>query len=249
MTRYPASTHDEQAVYDDGLRGFFNATYKHMSAALLITTLFSGVLGHDLLALLSHHGTTWLPPGLVANLFIGPMHFIIMLAPLVLVLILGFAINRIEAGTARALLYVFSALMGVSLATIFVVYTTMSIAQVFLGAAGAFAALSAYGYTTHRDLGPIGRFLFIGLVGLVIVSILNLFVQSGPMQMGLATIGIFIFAGLTAYDTQKLKLSYLAMRDARSDDIDRLAIIGALQLYLDLVNLTLDGLMLFGNRR
>jgi FtsH-binding integral membrane protein len=170
----------------------------------------------------------------------------VTLAPLGVVLWMSFGINRISTGMAQFLFWAFAVLMGASLSTIFLVYTDGSIALTFFATAAAFASLSLYGYTTKRDLSGMGTFLLMGLVGLIVASIVNIFWMNETFSLVVAAIGVLIFAGLTAYDTQKIKSFYFQV--AGSDMLGKAAIMGALTLYLDFINMFLFLLRFLGNR-
>ena len=170
-----------------------------------------------------------------------------MLAPLAFVLVLSFGINRMSLVAAQASFWLFAAVMGLSLSSIFLVYTGQSIAQVFFISAATFGAMSLYGYTTKRDLTGFGSFLFMGLIGIIIASIVNIFLASSALAFGISILGVLIFVGLTAYDTQRIKLSYSASYGAQV--LAKSAIMGALSLYLDFINLFLMLLRLFGGQR
>jgi uncharacterized protein len=182
-------------------------------------------------------------PALMAFLFTGVMKWIVILAPLAAIFAISFYMHKVTKGQAMLMLHGFAALMGISFAAIFVVYTSMSIVQAFLGAACLFLAMSLYGYTTKRDLTSIGQFMFIGLIGIIIASIINIFIGSSLMQMVVSALAVIIFLGLTAYDTQKIREMIAYDRDGHAE------VSGALTLYLDFINLFLNLLQLFGNRR
>ena len=182
-------------------------------------------------------------PALMAFLFTGVMKWIVILAPLAAIFAISFYMHKVTKGQAMLMLHGFAALMGVSFAAIFVVYTSMSIVQAFLGAACLFLAMSLYGYTTKRDLTSIGQFMFIGLIGIIIASIINIFIGSSLMQMIVSALAVIIFLGLTAYDTQKIREMIAYDRNGHAE------VSGALTLYLDFINLFLNLLQLFGNRR
>jgi FtsH-binding integral membrane protein len=181
-----------------------------------------------------------------ALLYGSPLMWVVALAPLGFVFALGFGINRFSTGTAQVLFWLFSAVMGLSLSSIFLVYTDASIAKVFFITAATFGAMSLYGYTTRRDLTGIGNFLIMGLIGLIIAMIVNIFLASSALDFAISVIGVLIFVGLTAYDTQKIKESYHESLGA--DVLTKGAIMGALNLYLDFINLFMMLLRLFGNR-
>jgi hypothetical protein len=182
-------------------------------------------------------------PALMAFLFTGVMKWIVILAPLAAIFAISFYMHKVTKGQAMLMLHGFAALMGISFAAIFVVYTSMSIVQAFLGAACLFLAMSLYGYTTKRDLTSVGQFMFIGLIGIIIASIVNIFIGSSLMQMVVSALAVIIFLGLTAYDTQKIREMIAYDRDGHAE------VSGALTLYLDFINLFLNLLQLFGNRR
>ena len=189
---------------------------------------------------------TGAPTDIGQMLFLSPMRWVLMLAPLAMVLVLSFGINRLAPSTARMLFFVYAAMFGVSLAIIFAVYSTESIARVFFITAAAFGGLSLYGYTTKRNLSAFGSFLFMGLIGIIIAMVVNWFLQSSALQFVISVCGVLVFAGLTAYDTQKIKEMYLA--DDHPDVAGRKSVMGALALYLDFINLFLFLLQLFGRR-
>jgi FtsH-binding integral membrane protein len=170
-----------------------------------------------------------------------------MLAPLGFVFAMSFGANRFSKGTLQILYWAFAVVMGMSLSTIFLVYTGASIAATFFATAGAFAGLSLYGYTTNRDLSAFGTFLIMGVVGLIIASLINMWVQSTGLMWAISALGVLIFAGLTAYDTQRLKASYSQMRG--TEWAGKMVILGALQLYLDFINMFLFLLRFMGNNR
>ena len=182
-------------------------------------------------------------PALMTFLFTGVMKWIVILAPLAAIFAISFYMHKVTKGQAMLMLHGFAALMGLSFATIFVVYTSMSIVQAFLGAACLFLAMSLYGYTTKRDLTGVGQFMFIGLIGIIIASVINIFIGSSLMQMVVSALAVIIFLGLTAYDTQKIREMLAYDRNGHAE------VSGALTLYLDFINLFINLLQLFGNRR
>ena len=182
-------------------------------------------------------------PALMTFLFTGVMKWIVILAPLAAIFAISFYMHKVTKGQAMLMLHGFAALMGLSFATIFVVYTSMSIVQAFLGAACLFLAMSLYGYTTKRDLTGVGQFMFIGLIGIIIASVINIFIGSSLMQMVVSALAVIIFLGLTAYDTQKIREMIAYDRNGHAE------VSGALTLYLDFINLFINLLQLFGNRR
>jgi FtsH-binding integral membrane protein len=177
----------------------------------------------------------------------GLLRFLVMLAPLGVVMWLSFGINRISEGTAKALFWVYAVLMGLSLSTILLVYTGGSVAQAFFATAASFAALSLFGYTTKKDLSGFGTFLIMGVFGLMVAMLINMFVHSSAMNLLISAVGVLLFAGLTAYDTQRIKSGYFAVRGTAY--AGKSAVMGALQLYLDFINLFLFLLRFMGNQR
>jgi FtsH-binding integral membrane protein len=221
-----------QVDIDVGLRQYMLTIYNYMASGLALT----GIVAYAAAA-----------TGFYAQIAHSPIIYVVIFAPLGMVFWLNAGIERMRAGTAQALFWVFAALMGLSLASIFLVYTGTSIARVFFIAGGTFAAMSLYGYTTKRDLMQFGSFLFMGLIGIVIASIVNIFVGSSALQFAISVIGVLVFVGLTAWDTQRIKEMYVVTDDSQM--AGKKAILGALRLYLDFLNLFLMMLQLFGNRR
>jgi len=208
----------------------------------------SGVLLTGVIALLFAQGETP-EASLAGQIFMQPgiTKWIVMLAPLGLVMWLSFGINKLSLGAAKGIFWAYAALMGASLSTIFLAYTGGSIAQTFFATAAGFGALSLYGYTTKRDLSGMGKFLLMGLVGIIIASLGNMFFQSSALDLGISIIGVLLFAGLTVYDTQKIKNFYFEVRG--TDFAGKAVIMGALTLYLDFINLFLFLLRFMGDRR
>jgi len=235
---------------DEGLRAFFNGTYKQMTYAMILTGVVAWLIGMDLKSVMAGGGTSFLPQSLLMGLFSAPMVYGIVFAPLAFVLFLGLRIHKMSESAARTSLYAFAGLMGLSLASAVAVYTAGSIAQAFFATAAAFAGLSLFGYTTQKDLTGMGRFMIMGVIGLVVVSIINVFVGSEPMSMAISTLAVIIFSALTAYDTQRLKSEYLIMRDAgvATAEINKASIMGALSLYLNFINIFMSLLNLFGQQ-
>ena len=223
----------DAATVDAGLRAYMLRIYNYMSIGLAITGL--AALGVYMAAVTADPsgsavrvGSMYLTPFGYA-MFVSPLKWLFMLAPLVMVFVISAGINRLAPATAQMLFWVFSALMGISLSSIFLVYTHTSIVQVFFITAATFGALSLYGYTTQRDLTAMGSFLMMGLFGIILAGMVNMFMQSSMLQFAISAIGVLMFAGLTAWDTQRLKTEYLygAMD---GETAERSAIIGALQL-------------------
>jgi FtsH-binding integral membrane protein len=236
---------DRAAYIDAGLRAHMIRVYNLMAGAVALTGVVAW-LTFSLSAAPTATGALALTP-LGQALFGSPLMWVVVLAPLALVFFISFRIDRLEAGTALTLFLVFATLLGISLATIFIAYTSTSITRVFFISAASFGALSLYGYTTQRNLSAIGSFLIMGLIGIIIASLVNLFLQSTAMQFIISVVGVLVFAGLTAWDTQKIKEMY----DVNDDGTvaGRKAVMGALTLYLDFINLFLMLLRLFGDRR
>lgn len=229
------------AVIDQGLRSYMLRVYNYMTAGLAIT----GVAAYGTFQAAVDATGNLTPFGV--TLFTSPLKWAVIFAPFILVLVLSFGVHRMSAAAAQGLFWVYAALMGVSLSSIGLIYTATSITQVFFISAATFGAVSLWGYTTKRDLTGMGSFLFMGLIGLIIASLVNLFLQSSAMAFALSVVGVLVFTGLTAYDTQKIKEMYYEADDTAT--MGRKAVMGALTLYLDFINLFLSLLRLFGERR
>jgi len=240
---YPA---DRTVAIDQGLRAHMIRVYNYMAGGVALTGAIAWITFQFAVVTNEAGSIVGLTP-FGQTLFQGPMLWVLILAPLGLVFFLSFRIDRLEASTARALFFLYAALLGVSLATIFMVYTHASIARVFFISAASFGALSLWGYTTQRDLSGMGSFLIMGLFGLIIASLVNLFLKSSGLDWALSVMGVLIFAGLTAWDTQKIKEYYDPMDDGTV--AGRKVVMGALALYLDFINLFLMLLRLMGDRR
>ncbi|HEU0221422.1 MAG TPA: Bax inhibitor-1/YccA family protein [Paracoccaceae bacterium] len=240
----------QTAEIDAGLRAHMNRVYGLMAVAMVITGVVAYVVGSDFAAVVRGQPTMLLSPEILQTMYSSPVRWIIMFAPLAVVFGLSAAIYRLSTGTAQAIFWVFAGLMGLSISWIFAVFTGASIAQTFFATAAAFGGLSLYGYTTKRDLSGMGRFLFMGLIGLIVASLINIFVESSALQWAVSVVGILVFAGLTAYDTQNIKNTYLEIRFQPGGEVmaERMAIQGALQLYLDFLNLFMFLLQFMGNR-
>ena len=182
-----------------------------------------------------------------AVLFFSGLKWIVMLAPLGIIFYMSFGINKMSSAKAQTIFWIFAALMGLSLSWILLVYTGVSVARVFFITSATFGAMSVYGYTTKRDLTKLGSFLFMGLIGIIIASLVNIFLKSSMMYFVISILGVLIFVGLTAYDTQKIKNMYAASDSG--EIIGKKAVMGALTLYLDFINLFIMLLRLFGQRR
>ena len=221
-----------RAARDAGLRSYMLSVYNYMASGVLLT---------GIVALLFFNS------GMAEQVMATPLRWVIMLAPLAFVMVMSFGINRISTGTLQLLFWAFATAMGLSMSTIFLVYTGTSIAQTFFAVSAAFMGLSLYGYTTKKDLSGFGTFLIMGVVGLLVAMVINLFLQSPAMQMAISAIGVLLFAGLTAYDTQKIKSMYAHV--AGTDMMGKTVIMGALNLYLDFINMFTFLLSFMGDRR
>ena len=223
------------AAIDAGLRAHMNKVYGLMSVAMLITAAVAWAVGTN--------------ATMLETIFTGPIRWVVMFLPLVMVFAFGALISRLSVAGAQLFFYTFAAAMGLSLAWIFAVFTGASITSTFLVTAIAFAGLSLYGYTTKRDLSGFGTFLVMGLIGLLVASIVNIFLASSALQFAISVIGVLIFAGLTAFDTQNIKTTYIAHAQAGDQEwLGKAAIMGALNLYLDFINLFMFLLQFLGTR-
>lgn len=221
-------------AYDAGLRAYMLSVYNYMTSGILLTGIVAMLFANS---------------GYAAQIFTQPglMKYVIMFAPLGFVFGMSFGQGRMSAATLQAMFWGFAVTMGLSLSTVFLQYTGTSIAQAFFATAAAFGGLSLYGYTTKRDLSAFGTFLIMGVVGLLVASLLNLWFQSGPFQLVISIVGVLLFAGLTAYDTQRTKSMYAQV--AGTADEKRVVIMSALSLYLDFINMFLFILRIFGSSR
>jgi FtsH-binding integral membrane protein len=233
----------DQVAVDAGLRAYMIRVYNYMAAGVALT----GVVAWLTFSASVVQTSAGLQLTSFGHTVFGPLMWVFVLAPLALVFILSAGINRLQPGTALMLFFVYAGLLGLSLASIFLVYTGESITRVFFISAATFGALSLYGYTTKRDLTGVGSFMFMGLIGLIIASLVNIFLHSSGLAWAISIIGVLVFAGLTAYDTQSIKEMYSPMDDGTVSG--RKAVMGALRLYLDFVNLFLMLLRLMGDRR
>ena len=223
------------AQIDQGLRAHMNKVYGTMSVGMIITFLAAWAVGNN--------------ATMMNTLFTGFTRYIVMFAPLIMVFAFSAMINKLSAAAAQLFFYTFAAVMGVSISYIFVVFTDFSIAQVFLITAISFAGLSLWGYTTKKDISGWGSFLIMGVIGLIVASIVNIFIGSPAIMFAISVLGVLIFAGLTAYDTQDIKNEYLAhAHHGDSEWLGKAAIMGALRLYLDFINMFIMLLSLMGGR-
>ena len=217
---------------DAGLRSYMLSVYNYMASGVLLT----GVVA-----------MLFFTSGMAEQVLRTPLRWLIIFAPLVIVMIMSFGQTRMSTGKLQALFWGFAFLMGLSMSSIFLVYTGTSIAQTFFAVAAGFMALSLYGYTTKKDLSGFGTFLIMGVVGLLVAMIANMFIKSSALGLAISAIGVLLFAGLTAYDTQKIKSMYAYV--AGTDMMGKTAIMGALTLYLDFINMFQFLLSFMGNRR
>jgi uncharacterized protein len=240
----------DQVAIDAGLRAYMIRVYNYMASGVALTGVVSWLTfqaaGGDNIQIVGGNQIT----GLTAfghAIFSGPLSIILLLGTLGLVFFMSFRINRLQPGTALMLFMVYAGLLGLMLSSIFLQYTLSSVTRTFFISAASFGALSLYGYTTQRDLSPIGSFLIMGLFGLILAMLVQVFLHSAGLDFAISVIGVLIFAGLTAWDTQRIKEMYSAMDDGTV--AGRKAVMGALSLYLDFINLFLFLLRFMGNRR
>jgi uncharacterized protein len=228
-----AATNADSAAFDAGLRSYMLSVYNYMASGVLLTGLVAMLFANSAI------GQQIMQGG-------GFLRIVLMFAPLLFVMVLSFGINRLSTQAAQGLYWAYAAVMGLSLSSIFLVYTGTSIAQTFFATAAAFLGLSLYGYTTKKDLSGFGTFLIMGVVGLLVASIVNIFLKSSALDFAISAIGVLLFAGLTAYDTQKIKSMYAYV--AGTDMHGKSVVMGALTLYLDFINMFMFLLRFLGNR-
>ena len=233
----------QAAAYDMGLRAYMLKIYNYMASALALTGIIAMFAGSSETFI---NAIYHVQNGNVVGM--SGFGWIVALAPLGLVMWLGMGINRMSASTAQAIFWAYASLVGLSLSSIFIVYTGESIARTFFVTAGTFGAMSIYGYTTKRDLSGMGSFLMMGLIGLILASIVNMFMQSSALSFATSVIGVLIFVGLTAYDTQKLKAIYYQVSGS-SEAMAKASIMGALSLYMDFLNIFMYLLRFMGDRK
>ena len=226
-----ASVGVPRAARDAGLRSYMLSVYNYMASGVLLTGIVALLFANS---------------GLAAQVLSTPLRWAIMFAPLAFVMVMSFGMNRLSTGTLQLLFWAFATVMGLSMSSIFLVFTGTSIAQTFFAVAVGFLGLSLYGYTTKKDLSGFGTFLIMGVIGLLVAIVINLFLQSPAMTMAISAIGVLLFAGLTAYDTQKIKSMYAYV--AGTDMMGKVVIMGALNLYLDFINMFTFLLSFMGNR-
>ncbi len=227
------SAGERSAAYDAGLRSYMLSVYNYMASGVLLTGLVAMMFAKS---------------GMALQIMAGPgiLKYVIMFAPLAFVMVMSFGLNKLSTFALQACFWAFAVVMGLSMSTIFLVFTDASIAQTFFATAAAFAGLSLWGYTTKKDLSGFGTFLIMGVVGLLVASIINMFLDSGTLALVISFVGVLIFAGLTAYDTQKIKSMYAHV--AGTDMMGKTIIMGALNLYLDFVNMFQFLLNFMGDR-
>lgn len=235
-TTYRAQTAAQTAEFDEGLRAYMLKVYNYMASGVALTGIVAMAFAMMLKGNLE----------LQQTVYGSPLRWLLALAPLAFIMVMSFGVNKMRANTLQMVFWAFATVMGLSLASIFLVYTGESIARTFFITAASFGALSLYGYTTKKSLSGMGTFLFMGLIGLIIASIVNIFMASSMLQFIISVAGVLIFAGLTAYDTQRIKESYFMM--ATGEAVAKGAIMGAVSLYLDFVNLFMYLLSFLGNR-
>ena len=226
-----ASVGVPRAARDAGLRSYMLSVYNYMASGVLLTGIVALLFANS---------------GLAAQVLATPLRWLIIFAPLAFVMVMSFGMNRLSTGTLQTLFWAFATVMGLSMSSIFLVFTGVSIAQTFFAVAVGFLGLSLYGYTTKKDLSGFGTFLIMGVIGLLVAMIINLFLQSPAMTMAISAIGVLLFAGLTAYDTQKIKSMYAYV--AGTDMMGKVVIMGALNLYLDFINMFTFLLQFMGSR-
>lgn len=227
------------ANIDAGLRSYFLRVYNYMASALILTGLVAYFAANS--------------EGFINLMFNAeggrsPLAWVVMFAPLGMVIFLSVRLNALSEQAVKAAFWAYAFLMGLSLFYVFAAFTGESIARVFFITAGTFGAMSLYGYSTKKDLTAMGSFLMMGLIGVIIASIVNIFMQSAPLQFALSIIGVLIFVGLTAYDTQRIKQTYYHFA-GNNEAVNKMAVMGALNLYMDFINLFIMLLRFFGERR
>ena len=237
--------HQSTVVLDEGLRAYMLKVYNYMATGILLTGIVALLTFKIAVQEISSAGIILTPFG--GAMYNSALRWVVMLAPLGVVLYMSFGINKMSASKAQTTFWVFAALMGLSLSSLLLVYTGMSVTRVFFICSATFGSMSIYGYTTKRDLTKLGSFLMMGLIGIIIASIVNIFMKSSMMYFVISILGVLIFVGLTAYDTQKIKPMYKA--SDTGEIMGKKAVMGALTLYLDFINLFIMLLRLFGQRR
>ena len=243
---FQATAAKKTVVWDAGLRSYMLKIYNYMATGVLLTGIIA-LLSFKLSVETGANGAITGFTPMREALFFSGLKWVVMLAPLGVVFYMSFGINKMSSAKAQTVFWIFAALMGLSLSWILLVYTGVSVARVFFITSATFGAMSIYGYTTKRDLTKLGSFLMMGLIGIIIASLVNIFLKSAMMYFIVSILGVLIFVGLTAYDTQKIKNMYSASDSG--EIIGKKAVMGALTLYLDFINLFIMLLRLFGQRR
>ena len=244
LNRSKAAT--KTVVMDEGLRAYMLKVYNYMATGILLTGIIA-LLSFKMSVVTDEGGSIISLTQFGNAIYLSGLKWIVMLAPLGVVFYMSFGISKMSTAKAQTTFWVFAALMGLSLSSILLVYTGLSVTRVFFISSATFGAMSIYGYTTKRDLTKLGSFLIMGLIGIIIASIVNIFMKSSMMYFVISILGVLIFVGLTAYDTQKIKNMYTA--SDTGELMGKKAVMGALTLYLDFINLFIMLLRLFGQRR
>ena len=249
-----ASSSAGTVAYDEGLRAYMVRVYNYMGIGLVLTGMVAYAFYSMAVTEYPADAVVRLGNGIMLTalgkaIYISPLKWVIALSPLAIVFLFAARINQMSTSTAQAVFWAFAALMGLSLSSIFLMYTGVSITRIFFITAATFGSVSLWGYTTKRDLTQMGSFLMMGLIGIVIASLVNIFLHSTQMQFVISVLAVVIFTGLTAYDTQTLKDNYATYASGGEETLGRSAIMGALNLYLDFINIFIALLQLFGDRR
>ncbi len=240
--RYGATTATTRsgAAVDEGLRSYMLGVYNYMAGGVALT----GVMAYMVSAMAVQNGQL---TDLGQALYNSPLKWVLAFAPLGFVLLLGFRVHKMSPAATQAAFWGFAALMGVSLSSIFLIFNIGSIAQIFFITAAAFAGLSIWGYTTKKDISGWGSFLIMGVIGIIVAAVVNIFLQSGPLQWAISIVTLLVFAGLTAYDNQRIKDEYLMLRNDATM-LAKASVMGALSLYINFINMFMAALQLFGSR-
>ena len=246
LGRAKETARQSTAVTDEGLRAYMLKVYNYMATGILMTGIIA-LITFKMSVVTDSSGSIVGLTQVGNAIYMSGLKWLVMLAPLGIVFYMSFGINKMSAAKAQTTFWIFAALMGLSLSSILLIYTGMSITRVFFICSATFGAMSIYGYTTKRDLTKLGSFLMMGLIGIIIASIVNIFMKSSMMYFVISILGVLIFVGLTAYDTQKIKNMYAA--SDTGELMGKKAVMGALTLYLDFINLFIMLLRLFGQRR
>ncbi len=250
----PSRSRADSFAIDEGLRSYMMRVYNYMGIGLVLT----GVVAYAFYTMAvtgnPSEAVARLPNGLMLTalgkaIYVSWLRWVIAFSPLVIVFLFAARVNQMSTSTAQSVFWAFAALMGLSLSSIFVIYTGQSITRIFFITAATFGTVSLWGYTTKRDLTAMGSFLMMGLIGVVIAAVVNAFLHSTGLQFAISVLAVLIFTGLTAYDTQTLKSNYYTYASGGEETLGRSAVMGALNLYLDFINIFIALLQLFGDRR